>query len=204
MENNLHILTNTYTRIDPRFGRENGPVELDLGCGKGGFLLELARRTRGVVLGADVMLGRLRKVARKAERAQLINIELLRADNIELVGYQLPDDCVRRVHLLCPDPWPKKRHRHRRLVTTDFLTRLMRVLEHDGVFHFSTDDRDYFEAVRKTAAQLPFYQEDRDLASIRDVMDIETDFERLWRQEGRSVPHAAFRVNKLEETVLLA
>ena len=127
----IHCLTNNYVTIDPWFGRPPCPIELDMGCGKGRFTLDLAALYPDrLVLGSDVMLGRLRRLARKIDRRGLRNIELLRANSLELVGYQLPDGCIRRLHLLCPDPWPKTRHRGRRLVTTDFLVRVARVLEH--------------------------------------------------------------------------
>ena len=204
MPGDIHILTNTYTKIDPWFGREHQPVELDLGCGKGGFVLELARRKAALVLGTDVMLGRLRKVARKAEREGLGNVEFLRTNSLDLIGYQLPDNCVQRIHLLCPDPWPKARHRHRRLATTDFLTRAARVLEDGGIFHFATDDEDYRRQVLEIVEQLPCYIRDVDLAAISDVLDIETEFERRWREQGRPVPHDAFQVLKADNSTLIA
>ena len=120
----LHIITNTYTVLQPLFGRPPMPTELDMGCGKGRFALDLAERFPDrLILGADVMLGRLRKVAKKADRRGLENVELLRANNLELVGYQIPDRSISRAHLLCPDPWPKDKHRNKRLATTDFFSR---------------------------------------------------------------------------------
>ena len=187
----LHVLTGTYHVVDPRYGRESGPIELDLGCGKGRFLLQLAERYPDrLVLGSDIMLGRLRRLARKVQRRGLNNVELLRAHNLELVGYQLPDSCIRRAHLLCPDPWPKARHRGKRLLTTDFLTRLARVLEPGGVFHMATDHAPYLEVLRNLLAALPFYRCSEQ--ACEDVQDLKTDFELLWEAEGRTVPHLCF------------
>jgi tRNA (guanine-N7-)-methyltransferase len=188
----IEILTGTYQVIDPTFGRGPVAVELDMGCGKGRFCLELAQRhPERLVLGSDVMLGRLRRVERKAIRRGLDNLVLLRADSLDLASYLLPPGSVDRVHLLCPDPWPKSRHRTRRLVTTDFVARIARILRPGGVLHMSTDFLPYFEDWRRILAAYRTFREDA--SCMADVADIQTDFEIQWRSAGRDVPHLAFR-----------
>jgi tRNA (guanine-N7-)-methyltransferase len=190
----IHILTSRYDVIDPRFGRSAQPMlELDMGCGKGGFALALAARfPERLVLAADVMLGRLRKAARKGARQGLQNLELLRASNLELAGFQLPDACIDRLHVLCPDPWPKKRHGARRLLSSDFLSRLARVMKPGAVLHLATDDGEYLEIIKDTVAALPFFEPDLEKAGIADILDIQTDFEKRWLEMGRTVPHLAY------------
>jgi tRNA (guanine-N7-)-methyltransferase len=188
----IRILTGQYGVIDPWWGRPACPIELDMGCGKGGFALQLAERfPQRLVLASDVMLGRLRKLARHIETRNLPNVEVLRTNSLDLVGYQLPDACIRRLHLLCPDPWPKDRHRARRIVTTDFLVRVARVLVPGGVFHFATDDIEYVDAVREIIRSVPPLQPDDPLDGIVDIRDIQTDFERRWHRLGRDVQHIA-------------
>jgi tRNA (guanine-N7-)-methyltransferase len=188
----IEILTGVYRTIDPTFGREPSAIELDRGCGKGRFCLELARRYPDrLILGSDVMLGRLRRVDRKATRRGLTNLVLLRADSLDLASYLLPQAAVDRVHLLCPDPWPKNRHRIRRLVTTDFLARIARILKPGGALHLATDFLPYFEDWRRMLAAYPAFREDA--SATADVADIQTDFEIQWRSAGRDVPHLAFR-----------
>ena len=190
----IHLLTNRYEVIDPYFGRAPCEIELDLGCGKGAFALELARRYPSrLILGADVMLGRMRRFAKKIDRFGYTNIEALRAESFELVGYQLPDNCISRVHILCPDPWPKSRHRHRRLITTDFLTRIARILSTGGILHLATDHVPYLEMQRRLVRQLPFFHPEQQ--SIEDVREIKTEFEQQWEKEGRIVTHLGFRFN---------
>ena len=188
----IHILTGTYQVIDPRFGQTPAAIELDLGCGKGRFTLELARRYPDrLILGSDVMLGRLRRLDRKAAHRALTNLVLLRAESHELAAYLLPPACLERVHLLCPDPWPKNRHRIKRLVTTDFIGRVSRVLKPGGVLHLSTDHLPYFEDWRRILAAYPAFR--AEAAAIADIADVQTDFEIQWRAAGKAVPHLAFR-----------
>lgn len=188
----IEILTGTYQVIDLQHWATGRPVELDMGCGKGRFALELAARYPDrLVLGSDVMLGRLRKMNRKAERRQLTNLVLLRANNLDLCAYLLPPASIDRIHLLCPDPWPKKRHRIKRLVTTDFLARIGRVLKSGGVLHMATDHFPYVEHWKRTLRLLPDFRKAPE--AIQDVADLQTDFELQWAREGKQVPHLAYR-----------
>ncbi len=194
----LHIRTNQYSLLDPFFGAAPGPLELDLGCGKGGFLLRLAERfPERQILGADVMLQRLRRVAKKVAQHELTNVQLLRASNLDLVAFQLPDNCVDRVHILCPDPWPKQSQRGRRLITSEFLVRTARVLRPGGILHLATDDQPYLRSMQKTVASLTsMFAPDPELETIRDIIDLKTDFEQQWLAQGKTVPHLAFRLQK--------
>ena len=189
----IEILTGTYQVIDPTRGRASAAIELDMGCGKGRLALELARRYPDrVVLASDVMLGRLRRIDRKATNRGLTNLALLRADNLDLASYLLPHACIDRIHLLCPDPWPKERHRIKRLVTTDFVGRLERLLKPGGVLHMSTDHLPYLADWRRILAVYPSFREDA--SAIADIADIQTEFEVQWRAAGKDVPHLAFRL----------
>jgi len=192
-DDHVHMLTNRWVTIDPWFGRPRRPLELDLGCGKGGFAIALAERhPERLVLAGDVMIGRLRRVVNKALQRGIDNFEVLRANSLDLVGYQLPDACADRVHVLCPDPWPKARHRCRRLVNGDFLVRVARVLVPGGVLHLATDDPAYLEFMLAAIRPLPFFVRDQDGATIADLGGLRTEFELNWLRQGKTVPHLAF------------
>lgn len=165
-----------------------GGLELDLGCGKGGFALGLAARYPDRnILAADVMLGRLRKLRNKARHDHLANVVPVRGAAWELIGYLLPDACLDRVHILCPDPWPKTRHRANRLVTSEFLGRLAAKLKPGGALHLATDNEPYLEqmlaAIRGLAGYRPWPE------GIADIRDLQTDFERVFARIDRPVHH---------------
>ncbi len=170
----------------------SGIVELDLGCGVGSFTAELARRYPDHhILAADVMVGRLRKLVRRCRRLGIDNITILRTEARWLIARMLPDESIDRIHLLCPDPWPKGRHRAHRLLTSDFVSQIHRVLKPSGIFHFSSDDVPYFEAVKRIFASSLLFQEDP--GSISDLSDVKSDFELRWNDEGKPVHHISYR-----------
>jgi tRNA (guanine-N7-)-methyltransferase len=67
------------------------------------------------------------------------------------VRYLLPENSVETFYLLFPDPWPKRRHHQRRVVSPGFLDSIARALELQGDLHLATDQRDYFEQMQRLA-----------------------------------------------------
>jgi tRNA (guanine-N7-)-methyltransferase len=166
-------------------------LEVDLGCGDGGFLVDLAaahpdRR----FLGIERLLGRARKTARKAARRGLRNVKALRIETAYAVGFLLPEAGVSRMHLMFPDPWPKKRHAKNRLVTPRFCADVHRVLEPGGEWLFKSDHPDLFDEVREVIRSSGWFDE---LGwGEGDFFHPPTDFERQWLQEGRVIQRARF------------
>lgn len=191
MLSKLQVITNCYSTF--QLESSHRKIELDLGCGKGGFLLSLAAKYPSrLVIGADVMLGRLRKVERKADRRNLLNVLLLRVNAWDLIGYQLPDHVIHRVHILCPDPWPKSRHRCKRLVTSEFLGRLSTKIVPGGILHLSTDDSPYLSFMQDAITRLGYYESAKE--GIEDITEFKTDFEIQFEKEKIAVKHLIYRV----------
>ena len=193
----ISILTSSYCHVVP----ESDHAELDMGCGAGSFTVALAARyPERTIYAADVMLGRLRKVVRKAEQAKLENMRVLRVEARNLIAMMLPDASLDRLHILCPDPWPKNRHRGNRLLCSDFTTQLHRVLKRDGIFHFSSDDENYCDAVNKVIAESGLFELYPE--GIADLTDIKSDFEKRWLAEGKAVHHRAWKKLPLPEVTI--
>jgi len=189
----IEILTSGYQLIDSTV--DNLPdyrVELDLGCGNGDFSTALGKLYPDrKILAADIMLGRLRKLVKRNKRLHIENVVPLRVEARALIYYMLPDLSVDRIHILCPDPWPKERHKHHRLLCSDFLGQLFRILKNDGVFHFSTDDNHYFDTVCRLVEISGLFTCDN--AKLADVSNIKTCFENRWNEMGLKVNHIAWK-----------
>ncbi|PYJ26354.1 MAG: tRNA (guanosine(46)-N7)-methyltransferase TrmB [Verrucomicrobia bacterium] len=158
--------------LDPEkvFGRK-APLHVDLGCGDGSFLCALAQRLPDKnFLGIERLLSRIRSSARKA--ASLDNVRILQMESFYAVRYLLPAESVETFYLLFPDPWPKRRHHRRRIVTPDFLKSVHVALEYNGVIYIATDHLDYFRKIRKIAASTPGF-------AIDDV-DLDLPQSRFW------------------------
>ena len=193
----IHILNTRYCLLDEVVRPAPGQrVELDLGCGSGGFTVRLAQsKPDALIFGADVMLGRLRKVEKLARRSGVANLELLRVEARHLISLIAPDSCFDRIHILCPDPWPKHKHKGNRLMASDFMMQLNRVLKKDGILHFATDDPNYMESTRRNLETSGLF-EYAPSELLDDVKEFKTDFEKDWLAIGRTVPHIALRTIK--------
>lgn len=178
--------------------RPEAPVEIDLGFGDGGFFLEMAERfPERNFIGVERLLGRVRKVCRGIEdRGLSRNARTLRLETGYAVEWLLPRNLASRVHLLFPDPWPKKRHHKRRLMGQPaFLRSIHGLLKEDGELIFKTDHPGYFEAVLETLETIDFFE--RADWTEDDFFYPETDFEKLWLGEGRKIQR--LRLVKREE-----
>lgn len=172
----------------PELYDPDAKVELDLGCGKGRFSDEAAARfPNRLFLAVDIMMGRIRKCANRAHGAEHGNMIPIRAEARLLVTKFLPDSSLNRMHVLCPDPWPKARHRHSRLICSEFIGQIHRVLKPDGEFHFSSDDQSYVETVIRLIELSGLFE--RNDQRMAEIADIKTDFEIRWLNKDKPVTH---------------
>ena len=164
------------------FGRV-APLQVDLGCGDGSFLCELAHLHQDKnFLGIERLVGRVAKACRKA--SPLDNVRVLNVESSYAVGYLLPEASVETFYLLFPDPWPKRRHQRRRIVRLDFLDSIHRALEDGGSLRIATDQLDYFEKIRVLAENYSgFTIVDPNVDSDRNDLPL-TKFERRFSALG--------------------
>lgn len=172
------------------------PLEVDLGCGDGSFLLEMAsHHPDRFFLGVERLLGRVKKVCRLAHQQQLPNASILRLDSLYTVQWLLPEQSVSRLHLLCPDPWPKAKHHRRRLVQTPFLEAVWQTLTPNGEFLFKTDHPEYFEWACEYIDRFPGFEP---VDWEEDAFFYpKTDFQRLWESQGKSLFRRRLRKRQL-------
>jgi tRNA (guanine-N7-)-methyltransferase len=166
------------------------PVEVELGCGDGSFLLGAARgQPDHNYLGIERLLGRIRKVDRKGRKLGLDNLRAVRIEAAYCLEYLLPAASVHALHVYFPDPWPKPKHQRHRLVQPGFPGLGRRVLLPAGRVYLRTDDAAYFAQMREVFGADPGYREVSTPAALAEVT---TDFEREFLAAGRSIHRTAY------------
>lgn len=125
------------------FGNQN-PVRIEVGMGKGKFIMELAEKKPDVnYIGIERYSSVLLRGLQKRSQLELSNIYFMRIDALELADVFDAGE-VDRIYLNFSDPWPKDRHAKRRLTSDRFLPIYDQILKKDGIIEFKTDNQDLF------------------------------------------------------------
>ncbi len=202
-------------RLDPRswFAEPGLPFEIEIGSGKGTFLVQQAMLQPGVnFLGIEwareFAWYAADRVRRRRERGLLQNVRVLHGDATSFVRWRVPSGIVRVVHLYFSDPWPKQRHHKKRVVQDRFLGEVWRVLARGGELRVVTDhdglwawDMEHFVRwispagwgllaeygmAKKPDTGGPFSLVDFDRQESAGSGElVGTNFERKFRREGR-------------------
>jgi tRNA (guanine-N7-)-methyltransferase len=139
------------TRIDfvKIFGRR-GPVHIEIGSGKGTFLLKQAgTQPDDNFLGIEWARKYYRYAVDRIGRWGVKNVRIIRTDAAVFLADFIPDNSVDFFHVYFPDPWPKKRHHKRRFICPANLEHLIRCLKTGGQLRIATDHADYFEVIQE-------------------------------------------------------
>ena len=168
-----------------------GEIWMEIGFGAAHHLIEQARANPDVTLiGAEPFLNGVAKALARIDADGLTNVRLHNGDAREIVS-ALPDGALSKLFVLYPDPWPKARHRKRRLIQEDTIAEFARVLAPGSVWRFASDITNYVDWVLTRVARSPDFAWEP--TSARDFLDPPTDwtvthFERKAIREGR-IPH---------------
>ena len=123
----------------------DGDIEIEVGCGKGSFLLAAAERNADRrFVGVEAGPAYAGYCADRIARAGLDNAVLIADDARLFLRDSVPEASIARLHVYHPDPWPKRRHRKRRLFAAEFPELVARALRPNGQLLVSTDNTRYF------------------------------------------------------------
>lgn len=122
----------------------SAPVILEIGFGMGASLVELAEGHPELnFLGIEVHKPGVGAILSAINEKKLTNIRVICKDAVSVLKHHLVDNCLFGVLIFFPDPWPKRRHKKRRLIQPEFLDLLSQKLKVGGYLHFATDIEDY-------------------------------------------------------------
>jgi len=172
------------------------PVEVEIGPGKGGFLLAMARSyPERNFFGMERSRRKVSRLSLRIAREGLANVIVIHADATCVLSTLIPSESVSTYHIYFPDPWWKKRHHKRRLFQGSFAVNLARTLSTRGYIFLATDLDDYLaEACSQIEAggglaPLSWHKS----FTSRRGKPILTDFERKCLERGRPLYYAALQ-----------
>lgn len=172
------------------------PVELEVGFGKGAFLVEVASaHPERNYLGIEIDRGLQLYVANRLAKRQLHTIKVASGDAGRLLAQHLSDSSLAAIHVYFPDPWWKKRHRKRRVFNETFAEQAARVIQPGGFLYLATDVAEYFQVMMGIMTGRPEFLP-MDLGreeAAEDPSKPTTNFEKKARLEGRPVWRASFQ-----------
>lgn len=187
----IYRLPSILERIDlTRLFLTPGRLEIELGSGDGSFLVEYAaQHPQRNFIGVERLLGRIRKMDRKARRNGLTNLWGVRIESTYFLEYLLPRHSAAAIHLYFPDPWPKRRHQRHRLVNARFPALASEALEPGGIVYLRTDDAEYFDQMNSVFRASSIFEPTTTPTELAANL---TDFEREFQAKGVSTLRAAY------------
>ncbi len=172
------------------------PVEMEIGTGKGGFLLARARsHPETNFLGLEWANKIYKYAADRMARWSVENVRIMRADAGHLVRHHVAPGSLTILHIYHPDPWPKKRHHKRRLIQPAFLAAAVDALVPGGRIAIQTDHAGYFEHIQQVVGGeprlevVPFDVPEAGVSEGR----VNTNYEIKYLKEGREIYQVALR-----------
>lgn len=178
--------------------KNDAPIHLEVGTGKGQFITEMARRNPdtnfiGLELQDSVLVMALEKVL---EEENIPNLRLVLGNAQELNQY-FEDGEISKLFLNFSDPWPKSRHAKRRLTFKTFLDQYKQVLKDDGLLQFKTDNQGLFEYSLTSMSQygMDFLEISLDLHNSDIEDNVQTEYEEKFSKRGFRINYMVAKFN---------
>ena len=181
------------------FFKNNNPIVLELGCGKGEYSVGLAQLFPDKnFIGVDIKGARLWTGAKESFKQGLNNVAFLRT-NIEMIHHFFAENEVSEIWLTFPDPQMKKLTK--RLTATNFMRIYQQFVKGDGLIHLKTDSNFMFqytsEMIKENQYPITFSTNDLYASGHNDtILGIKTYYEQQWLSRGISIKYVQFKLQK--------
>jgi len=183
------------------FFKNNNPIVLELGCGKGEYTVKLAQHYPETnFIGVDIKGSRMWKGATQAKELNLKNVGFLRA-NIENIGLIFGPQEIAEIWLTFPDPQMKKAKK--RLTATNFISNYRQIMVPNGIIHLKSDSNFMYRYTEAMVAENRFgvIRQTDDLYHseiLDELLSIQTFYEKQWLDRGLTIKYLSFRLNHTE------
>lgn len=181
--------------------RNQNPVILELGCGKGEYTTGLASMFPGNnYIGVDIKGARMWRGAKTSNERKLSNAAFLRT-RIEFIDSFFADDEADEIWITFPDPHPGNRNANKRLTSPWYLNTYRSLLKDNGIIHLKTDNTELHNYTRKlterNSLEVISCTNDLHAADHRDsILSIKTHYEQLFLKTGMKITYISFRLEK--------
>jgi len=180
--------------------KNNNPIVLELGCGKGEYSVGLAENFPDKnFIGIDIKGARMWRGAKTANEKNLPNVAFLRT-RIEFINSFFSRDEVDEIWITFPDPHPGARNSNKRLTSPWFLNTYRLFLKDKGLIHLKTDNKELYEFTMRTLAynnlQTIFSTDDLYSEQSDNILSIKTHYEKIYLTSGIRITYLSFRLEK--------
>ncbi|QJC30021.1 tRNA (guanosine(46)-N7)-methyltransferase TrmB [Enterobacteriaceae endosymbiont of Plateumaris sericea] len=122
----------------------NLPIIIDIGFGTGELLIDIAiNNPQYNFIGIEVYIPGIINCLKNINKNKINNLKLINYNAVDVLQRMIPFNCVKLIQIYFPDPWPKLKHKKRRLLTYDFLKQVFLVLQKKGILYINTDHKEY-------------------------------------------------------------
>ena len=182
------------------FFKNDNPIVLELGCGKGEYTVELARQNPGKnFIGIDIKGARFWRGAKTAIEEELDNVAFVRTQ-IELIEHVFAVNEVSEIWITFPDPQIKYKRTKHRLTNTEFLQRYKSILKEDGIMHLKTDSEFMhgytLGLLHGEGHEIMYAHHDiyKNEYSPKEVTGIQTFYEKQYLEKGKPITYIQFKI----------
>ena len=181
---------NSNTDLKTCFNSDQHNLIIEIGFGDGSALIESALKNPDKnFIGIEVYDSGLGQCLNEIEKHNIKNIRLIYGDAVEVFEQFVTKKSVEKINILFPDPWPKKRHRKRRLINEGFVTLLSKSLKNNGIVNISTDWENYAQQIELT------FKDSNQFKEIKsELRDLKTKFEKRGIKLGHKIFNYSYQL----------
>lgn len=182
--------------------RNNNPIVLELGCGRGEYTVGLARNNpQKNFIGVDIKGNRIWTGAKYATDHKMKNVAFIRT-RVDFIEYCFAEGEVDEIWVTFPDPQPGKSRARKRLTNPLFLNRYKKILKPGGPVHLKTDSTGMYEYTLEVVAELklPLLYSTADLyknnpSGQEELITIKTRYEQMFTEKGEKIKYCCFKLS---------